>query len=68
MTEKAQLVRGRGKMERTAPKCPDCGEKMTFYSGETYTEHYICTDCDRFTVIPRPINFFNKNPFKPKIY
>ena len=55
-------------MERTAPKCPDCGEKMTFYSGETYTEHYICTDCERFTVIPRPIDFFNKNPFKPKIY
>jgi transposase-like protein len=55
-------------MEKTIPKCPGCGEEMTFYSGETYSEHYFCPDCDRFIVVPRKGDFFRKNPFKPKIY
>jgi len=55
-------------MERTTPKCPDCGEDMTLYSGGTHSEHYFCSDCEKFVVVPRPIDFFRKSPFKPKIY
>ena len=59
---------GGGLMEKADPKCPDCDREMTFYSSETFTEHYICPDCNRFLVVQRPLNFYSKNPFKPRRY
>ena len=56
------------KTERNVPRCPRCGKDMTFYSSETYSEHYICLGCNQFLVIPRAMDFYKKNPFKPRIY
>lgn len=63
-----RLMRVSKKPERNVHKCPSCGKDMTFYSSETYSEHYVCLGCNQFLDIPRPVNFYKKNPFKPKIY
>ena len=68
MCMNVDTINGGGLMERTDPKCPGCDREMTFYSSETFSEHYICPDCNRFLVVPRPLDFYSKNPFKPKRY
>jgi predicted RNA-binding Zn-ribbon protein involved in translation (DUF1610 family) len=49
-------------MEKTAPGCPTCGEKMTYFSSDIFTEHYMCAKCNRFVGIPRGVDFFAKSP------
>ena len=53
-------------MERVIPACPGCGKKMTFYSSDVFSEHYMCASCNRFQAIPRRLDFFSKSPFKPR--
>ncbi len=55
-------------MEDLDPKCPKCGEEMAFFSSDTTSEHYVCSDCNKFLTVPRPIGFYRRNPFKPDIY
>jgi len=61
-----QVVSGCERMERTVPGCPDCGKKMTFYSSDALSEHYVCANCNQFLAIPRRVGFFRKSPFKPR--
>ena len=55
-------------MGDASPKCPKCGQDMTFYSGETFSEHYFCSRCNQFLRVSRPVQFYAKSPFKPKIH
>ncbi len=49
------------------PNCPKCGGDMIFFSSEIHVEHYRCPKCDTFVTVQRPNDFFDRNPFKPRI-
>ena len=66
ISAEARAVSGCQTMERNVPECPGCGEKMTFYSSDAFSEHYMCANCNRFLGIPRRAGFFSKSPFKPR--
>ena len=53
-------------LERIIPECPNCGNKMTYFSADIVSEHYMCLHCNRFLEIPRRKDFFTKSPFKPR--
>jgi tRNA(Ile2) C34 agmatinyltransferase TiaS len=63
---RARVLSGRKGMERVYPDCPDCGKRMTYFSGDIFSEHYMCAECNRFLGIPRREGFFMKSPFKPR--
>ena len=60
ISAKAHVVSGCRRMERIVPECPACGRKMTFYSSDAFSEHYMCADCNQFLGVPRRAGFFSR--------